>query len=250
MNELKGTTLKEVFIEYAKLILDGEYEQHPDLDKILETFKEKKYGIMIYGMPGSGKTFIFEVLHRIINPITKYYFRKINVLDVVLDFNVNGHQCFKKYRDNDILFDDLGTEDRGVYFGDKVEVFEKMIQFRYEIYKSSGIRTFFTSNLDENEIKSRYGLRCFSRLCEMSNRYIINDRDKRKDRNFKGFITVIHNTETQEDKDWKIHYENYKEYIKNLPPVKMPTIGELMRKSIGKKIPESEIQKEINKLKR
>lgn len=250
--ELKGQTLKEIFIEYAKLCIDGEYHFTKEHENILSVFKNGKYGLMIHGNPGTGKTFIFEILHRIINPRAKIHFRKINVLKVVLDFNSNGHRCLRNYMGDNILFDDLGTEKIGSSYGDKIEVFQLLIQLRYDLWRSEKKRTFFTTNKTEDEINERYGERCSSRIYEMCDRFIIDGEDKRMLRNFKKFIPVLHDTKTDEDREWEKYYDTYKKAIKNniIQYKQQPTKGQLMRQRIGNIIPEIQIRNEINKIKK
>lgn len=233
MAELKGQTLKEVFLEYASLVIDGEYQEPAQLDNILNSFKANRYGIVVYGSYGAGKTFIFEVLLRIIPPNHDLMFRKVNVLDVEFDYKEHGDGCIRRYLKGNILFDDLGSENRGSNYGKNVEVMEKIILMRYEMWKSKGYRTFFTTNLTEAELKERYTGRCFSRIYEMCDRYIMQDDDKRKLRNFKKYIPVTHDTMTDADREWQKHYSELKQKAITGPAPEKKTLGQRARESFG-----------------
>ena len=63
------------------------------------------------------------------------------------------------------LFDDLGAENIGSHYGTKADVMGEIIQSRYEV----GARTFFTTNLNFDELRKTYDERVASRLAEMCN---------------------------------------------------------------------------------
>jgi hypothetical protein len=79
-----------------------------------------------------------------------------------------------------LLIDDFGFEDvPAVHFGQKVNVLEKIICYRYD-QKAYHHLTHFTSNLNADEIEARYGTRVRSRLREMCNFIILDGPDRRK----------------------------------------------------------------------
>lgn len=219
---LKQTEFKARFDEYATFVLKDGYlwneQTLTPINACIEVLKKGETGLAILGNPGSGKTLFFEMCQRITNVTDPNAFIKISVLDVVLQFNNKdvGHLVFQKWKDRNVLFDDLGTEDKGVHFGDKVEVFEKLIQFRYDLFRLHGIKTHFTSNLSYNQLKDKYGLRCMSRLNEMCEVVLLgasaNYQDLRKLKNFKGLPLVIFpKVVTEEDKRWNEMYANAKQ---------------------------------------
>lgn len=67
----------------------------------------------------------------------------------------------------DLIIDDLGTEsEKYTSYGTASDVMvQYVIPFRYAVYPRW--RTFFTTNLTKEQLRNRYGERCFSRLCEM-----------------------------------------------------------------------------------
>lgn len=240
--KLKGETLFEKFKEYSDLILDGGFildsENEKEVKSAIEKFEKNKEGVMLIGNPGGGKTLFFDILQKILNPTDKNFFIKLNVLDVVLQFNNKevAHSVFRKWSDKNALFDDLGTEDKGHNFGEKVEVFEKFIQFRYELFRHKGIKTYFTSNLSYEDIKLRYGIRCASRLNEMCNVISIGgsskSSDRRKLRNFKGFLQVVHDIPI--DPEILAVKEKYRIMKENpSPPSDYKGLGSRIKNQIG-----------------
>lgn len=217
MIRLKNTVLFERVLEYSEYVLDGglilDEENRTAIKTGCEAF-EKGNGVLAIGNPSSGKSLLFDLIQKCINPNSINYFMKISALEVVSHFNNKntGHLVFKKWQQQNVLFDDLGSEDLGIHFGDKVEVFEKFIQIRYDLWKNKGLKTHFTSNLDKDDLKKRYGIRCFPRLNEMCEFVIIggskNSKDRREYKNFKGFPPVIYETVKHES---KIDYNAYKE---------------------------------------
>ncbi len=221
MINLKSETLREKFTEYSIHVLDGGFkfdsENTKEIDSCISIFENNKTGLMIAGNPGGGKTIFFEIMQKIIPPKDDKTFIKLNVLDVVLQFNNKeiGHNVFRKWVDKTVLFDDIGTEDKGVFFGEKLEVFEKFIQFRYDLFRSRKIKTHFTTNLSREKLNLRYGLRCMSRLDEMCERVLLgqnaNYTDRRIYRNFIGFPPVYHPTiKTTDEIEWDNRYAEAK----------------------------------------
>lgn len=66
-------------------------------------------------------------------------------------------------------FDDLGTEYNAKFYGNEANVMADIIHERYELFKTEGLITHFTTNLLRSEMKEKYGDRILSRLEEMCN---------------------------------------------------------------------------------
>lgn len=235
---LKSTTLKDRFFEYSQYVMEGGYtvseKTKPQIDKFFNTLEEGKYGIVIYGKCGTGKTQLFDTVRKLLTTKDKIYFRKRSALDIVLDFNTHGHQIFRQDDNNNVFYDDLGSEEDGYRYGEKVNTFEKFIQLRYNIYRSHGKVTHFTTNLTEKEVQKKYGERCWSRLREMCKHVILNDEDKRPLRNFIGYPQLQEQvTRSKEEIEWEENYKKHKEKIKNTPKEPHKTLGEKAREMYG-----------------
>lgn len=242
MIQLKEDTLFNKFKEYGNICIKNGFVQDKENDKfkkVIETVEEDKVGVCVVGNPGSGKTLLFELLSEIIHPQSSQHFIKLRAIDVVLRFNKDGHSLFKKWENKNVLFDDLGAEERGHYYAERVEVFILFIQIRYELYKKFGVKTHFTSNLLIEEISTRYGLRCKSRLLEMCDVFVIGGdfryTDRRTYRNNVEFPRVLHKQiRTPEDIEWEEMYKRAKENSKNDPlSNKIKSSGERLRERIG-----------------
>lgn len=232
----------EKFHFYAKECLEGGYQveaaDKQSFEEFFKVFEAKKRGIILYGSTGTGKSLIFDLLRRIIHPDNKeYMFGAKNVLDIVSDFNEDGHTIFRAHEKLHMLYDDLGTEKRGSHYGESIEIFELLIQFRYELFRAAGIRTYFTTNLNEQEIQMRYGERCWSRLKEMCAHLLLDGSDKRQKRNFKGFMRINHPVfKSEEDIAWEKNYEVYKKRSQEIAALKpkVPGLGERMREHFNR----------------
>lgn len=250
MITLTGKTLGEMFKEYANQVLrDGfvvDAENKEQLNEAIRLFTKGQTGITIMGNPGSGKTIFFEIMQQILNPRDFRQFKIKNVLDIVLEFNTEGHQVFKKYQHDNILFDDLGTEGQGNWYQDKVNVMAKFIEMRYAHYRKHKSITHFTTNLSGPELMSRYGLRVDSRLKEISTVIklggVVGATDRRTYKNFINYIPVNHikiltKQEAEDIKENRIieeHYAKIKQELKDNPPEnKPPGLGSQLRKLIG-----------------
>jgi len=210
------------------------------LNQIFEIFDTRQRGAIVFGGTGSGKTLIFSMLQRVVPKNDLRFFVKRNVLEIVTEFNKNGHEVFSKFEDKNVLFDDLGTEDKGIHYGDKIEVMEKFIQLRYDLFISRGLITHITTNLTTAEILNRYGARCVSRLKEMTDIVLlgVNEhyQDRRILRNFIGLPEIIHPPKrSQEDIEWE---KNYRQSMNDAKAKPMAThtgkgIGSRMREQFG-----------------
>lgn len=244
MIKLKKTELSEKFEEYAAYVLEGGYkydfENKNAVNACIEVLKNNKLGLMIAGNPGSGKTLFFEIMQKIISPQDASMFVKVNVLEVVLQFNNKevGHGVFRKWQDKNVFFDDLGTEDKGKLYADTVEVFEKFIQFRYDLWRSKKIKTHFTTNLSKEQLTMRYGTRCISRLGEMCEVVLLgnsaNYTDRRKYRNFITLPPVHHEKIlSKEEKEWLQNYELAKKIAQDPIQNTHVGLGQRLKKQFG-----------------
>lgn len=139
-------------------------------------------GILLYGGTGTGKTSVMRIFMRLADAldIKDGYDKKFSIIktsDVVLDIRVKENEGFiRQYFSNSFCFDDMGQEptDTKIY-GNTVSVMGDIIFNRYD---RSNI-THVTTNLNENEIKAKYGQRIHSRMAEMFNWVLVDGKDHR-----------------------------------------------------------------------
>lgn len=218
------SSLKKDFLQYLSHCFEGGFvvdtENREQLRKIFDTFENQKEGIIISGRTGSGKSLIFETLHRILNPKDPKRFLIEQAQDIVHDYNQVGSDVFKHFEQPvNFVIDDIGIENNGKYYGNDCNVIEDLIGIRYNAYKKSGAKTHFTTNLSVDQIKAKYGDRSASRLGEMCNLVVMNSVDRRSYRNFKGWKKVNHAfVFTEEEKQWHQRYKAYTEARMNMTP--------------------------------
>ena len=78
---------------------------------------------------------------------------------IIEDYGNNGFYCF----------DDLGVETTGRHFGKDCYVMGEILLSRYDLFLKRKIRTHTTTNLNAQELESRYGIRVRSRMRELFN---------------------------------------------------------------------------------
>lgn len=212
--------LKEDFVKYACASLnDSTFVINKQIQDVINTIETNKRGALILGNVGSGKTFVMDILLRVIHNQDTKKFSKVNAIDLITDFNMYGHDVFKKYDRKNVFFDDLGAETKGKYYGENMEAFEKLIQIRYNDYRDFGVVTHFTTNLNKKQMLERYGERIISRLKEMCEIIILDGKDDMRNlRNFKGYPAFVHpRIKTKEELEWEENYNRLKENSATMP---------------------------------
>lgn len=190
--KLNSEKLIDRFNEYCTIALKGGYvwdeENSDDVLKIISAFEAGDRGICIQGNPGTGKSFILEVLQKLVPKSDPRYFKIRYCMKITDEFSGagsgTGHDIFKNYVLENICFDDIGFEKKGRHYGGElIEVMEHMVDLRYRVFKFNGRKSHFTTNLTTDDIKKRYGLRFWSRFSEMTDVFVLgNDGDEWSDR--------------------------------------------------------------------
>ncbi len=117
-------------------------------------------GILLAGNVGSGKTTLIDILRK----FRPAYKRRAAQAVSMIEQAKNGTLPDVLHR-RDLFIDELGTEKKS--YGN--ELMPHFIESRYELFKSHGYITHFTTNMSPEEIAERYGPRIESRLWEMCN---------------------------------------------------------------------------------
>jgi ATP-dependent 26S proteasome regulatory subunit len=146
---------------------------------------DMKKGILLYGNKGCGKTRIMRAFRANQN----FSYKAVECLDVTDEFSSQGPEALKQYSNPlsiaenhfgqtqiGIFFDDLGTEEIGNHFQNKMSVMERILQARYQ----RGLLTHVSTNLSAQMILDTYGERIQSRMKEMFN--VIAFPENAKDR--------------------------------------------------------------------
>lgn len=171
---------KKVYPKAKKYILQENLDDDPPhfdimLSKIITREIKGNKGVLLYGVVGCGKSRRFELVS--------------NLLDITMrsakDFGFAWKSCdgdspeFQEYclagripynvypaTYHDLIIDDLGIESEEYNsFGNVADVMQTVIEYRYKVFPQ--FKTYFTTNLNDEELKNRYGARCYSRLNEM-----------------------------------------------------------------------------------
>lgn len=135
----------------------------------------RKKGLALIGNPGTGKTFA----NKLISIFRGYRFFKAD--DIVQIFRDNKDEFMEIARGAEpIIVDDIGAEELFIEYGRKTEVIQYLISLRSDVFVERGVFSLFTSNLDVDAFKARYGDRCYSRLKGMCECCVINGEDLRQ----------------------------------------------------------------------
>ncbi|WP_288615027.1 hypothetical protein [uncultured Victivallis sp.] len=137
---------------------------------MLEGINEK--GLFLKGPVGIGKSYGVECLSvcfqiPVMTPLLlASVWKKLdgNLLDLE-EFVVNGGDFF--HHPHDIVLDELGTKDVSRNYGETAEIMADVLDMRYRAFIRDGVKTIVTTNLSDDEIATRYGLRIDDRMNEM-----------------------------------------------------------------------------------
>lgn len=178
--------LKKRFWLYANIVTDGKYvvdeENKEQLRRIFEIIEEGKKGVVVCGKPGSGKTFIFQILQKIYQPA--FHSKRIGLRSadsLVAKYDKLGDDGLV-IKTHNLCIDELGREKIGKYYGSDLDVLQLIIQRRYQDFKLNGYITHFTSNYSKQDLRNRYGEHCYSRLHEMCEFINLGVADNYQDR--------------------------------------------------------------------
>lgn len=147
-------------------------------DKHFETALnlDAKKGLLIRGISGLGKTFLFELVKN--NPLNPV--KIVSMIDVAEAIKEDGFYHIEFNGEKIIYLDDVGTEEATVnHFGTKVNWFKDFIE-KYYTRKESFKNLVISTNLNANELEEKYGSRVRSRMREMFNVIDITGKDRRK----------------------------------------------------------------------
>lgn len=146
-----------------------------DYETMKESGMSPHKGLLTLGPIGSGKT---EAMLKV-RQLTKPGFKHENMFDIMLNFNTKGDAALLPFRHGpkfsstqlpmDCFFDDLGVERTGSYFGTKAEIGIDLIYMRHLLFKKTGAKSHFTTNMNIEELTTNYKDISRSRLREMCN---------------------------------------------------------------------------------
>jgi len=143
-------------------------------------------GLLLQGGVGTGKTFAMQLLARLhavpmvsaVDLIDRYRDNRDAYASTIMPDFLDAGPLRAAYAD--LIVDDLGAEPTLNDFGTKFELLGRLIESRYNLFKSKGWKLHVTTNLDADEIAKRYGERVSSRLEEMCTRVAVTGPDRRR----------------------------------------------------------------------
>lgn len=208
-NEISEIDIKNIFknacLEWSartkkKFVIDNENIEeinimllyifgHKEFEKstLIKNKADINKGIILCGNVGSGKTLLFTILNNMLHASQKIMIVPCDtVTDMVRKDGVAALEKYTKLYHNEkraeILFDDLGIENKAKYYGDTINPMYDLIIKRYRLFTDFGLKTHFTTNLKPEEWEQYYDVRTASRLNEMCNIIVLGGKQTSKDR--------------------------------------------------------------------
>lgn len=140
-------------------------------------YRRPEKGLFLIGNVGTGKTQALKLFSY------RFGIDWFKAEDFVRVYAASGENAFWDYVYKDagghIALDDLGAERDLKNFGNE-GIMPTFLSERYEFFQAKGAFTFITSNLSENEFKTRYGERVWSRINQMCYKVSVGGPDRRK----------------------------------------------------------------------
>jgi hypothetical protein len=134
-------------------------------------------GLLLMGPIGVGKTYTMDKYLQ--NKNRGHWIEPQNMRRAI---ETHGFSYFDQFQWDHLTFDDLGKEPPMVnVYGSEFFPGQELIDLRYSVFqKTAGRnRTCFTTNLNKEMLREKYGERCYSRLIEMCNIVAITGEDLR-----------------------------------------------------------------------
>lgn len=130
----------------------------------------KSKGLILVGGCGVGKSLIGM---RIIPLLLNYYCRKVVTICTAAELNKSPDDFIRSHI---IYVDDVGTEDVSNLYGNKRVPFAELV----DAAERDGKLLMFSTNLDEEHLKAKYGDRVIDRLHAITRRVTITGKSNRK----------------------------------------------------------------------
>lgn len=170
---LRETYINEVLRRYKTFIDDEATQQHIE-QAAKWLVGNYKFGLLLYGNVGNGKTTLSRAIGRLIGLLygsNNYYDRKevrhVTALELA-NIAKDSPDAFRDIKTRELLaIDDVGVEPSVVkIWGNEISPFVEVIYHRYD----RQLFTVVTSNLNDEELAKRYGPRVADRFAEMFDR--------------------------------------------------------------------------------
>lgn len=187
---LTAAYMAEVEYRHRTLVLDDKTKHNIEVVAEFLTNPNSKFGLMLCGMCGNGKTTMLYALQQACNFLSSrnafdgMYDRSENIGISVMDareitqIRSKDYQSFMRLRQRFMLaIDDLGTEPTEVLdYGNVLSPVVELLEYRYD----HQLFTVITTNVAPKDIKEKYGQRIADRFNEMMQVVVFENPTYRK----------------------------------------------------------------------
>ena len=187
---LTASYAAEVEFRHRTMILDEITKHNIDIVADFLTNNNSKFGLMLCGLCGNGKTTMVYAIQNATNYLAdchafeKQYDNDEHIGFAILDareitqYRSKEYQRFTQVRSRFMLaIDDLGTEPTEVLdYGNVLSPVVELLEYRY----NSQLFTILTTNVAPKDIKEKYGQRIADRFNEMMQVVVFENTSYRK----------------------------------------------------------------------
>jgi DNA replication protein DnaC len=143
---------------------------------------EVKKGVCFSGSKGIGKTLNLDIFSKINHALYKVETEVWEVTEIEIQYKAGGAGLLDKLgRVPALVINEIGMESKSLMdFGTARNLIADLLILRYRAFQTHGYKTYLTSNMKWDSIRTHYGERIADRMQEMFIPMLLTGESKRK----------------------------------------------------------------------
>lgn len=184
----------EMSLQEGKYVMDAENKE--TITRLVGYFSRTstdlslRRGITLIGNPGSGKTWLLQVMSMLVRN-TPWAFSHKPCVNISNDYSKFGIVSLNGICTENYYYEDLGYEPVAKHYSETRDVLHDVIFLSHKSWINAGRYFHLDTNYTKDDIIKRYGLHGWRRIEQMTNVLILGGSKKSKDRTMDSLPRIL-----------------------------------------------------------